>query len=101
MITHIVLLQPESETTMDELTQAFEHIQKLKQSIPGIIDIYTGENLSANHHGYTYGFVIYFTDSDSFKNYAPHPAHQIVSDELVRICSSIIDFDLTSSSTKV
>jgi hypothetical protein len=31
---------------------------------------------------------------EQLKGYAPHPSHRVVSDELRRLCSSIIDFDI-------
>jgi len=93
MITHIVLLQPEPEITTEEIHAALSHVEALQHSIPGIIDVQVGENLSANQQ-YTYGFVMRFTDMEHLKGYAPHPSHRVVSDELRRICSSIIDFDM-------
>ncbi len=97
MITHIVLLQPKPEITLEEITNALNQVQALQQVIPGIIEVEAGENLSVNHQGYTYGFVMKFADQEHLRAYAPHPAHRIVSDELRRICSSIIDFDMRSS----
>lgn len=94
MITHVVLLQPKPETTREELAHAFDLVKGLQQHITGILDIQTGENFSANHQGYTAGFIMQFQEREYLKAYAPHPAHRIVSDELVRICPSIIDFDL-------
>lgn len=47
-----------------------------------------------NSKGYTHGFIINFADEIVFRAYAPHPAHQPVSQELQRVCSRIIDFDL-------
>jgi hypothetical protein len=41
-----------------------------------------------------------FVGSDHLKAYAPHPAHRVVSDELVRICRSIIDFDIEHQEAK-
>jgi hypothetical protein len=94
MINHIVLLQPKSEITEEEITTVLSHVQSLQQDIPGIIEIQAGKNLSAAHQGYTYGFVMRFTDVEHLKAYAPHPAHQVVSKELRDICSNIIDFDI-------
>lgn len=96
MITHIVLLQPKAETTPDEIRTVLGQVQSLPQSIPGILDVQIGGNLSANHRGYTYGFVMHFMDKQHLKDYAPHPAHRVVSNELLRLCSSIIDFDITA-----
>jgi len=53
-----------------------------------------GKNLSTSHRGYTYGFVMRFVDAEHLQAYAPHPAHQVVSEELQDMCQSIIDFDV-------
>ena len=94
MVTHVVLLQPRPEATAEEMQAALSHVEALQRAIPGIVDVQTGENLSANQQGYTYGFVMRFSDMEHFKGYAPHPSHRVVSDELLRLCSSIIDFDM-------
>lgn len=94
MITHIVLLQPKPEITADEMQQVLAQVRTLQHSIQGIVDVETGENASGNHQGYTYGFVMHFVDREHLKAYAPHPAHRIVSDEIRRVSSQVIDFDL-------
>ncbi|HEU0002030.1 MAG TPA: Dabb family protein [Ktedonobacteraceae bacterium] len=94
MITHIVLLNPKPEIPSDEMQQVLAQVQALQQSIPGIVDVQTGENLSGNHQGYTYGFIMHFVDTEHLKAYAPHPAHRIVSDEIRRVSSKVIDFDV-------
>jgi hypothetical protein len=94
MITHIVLLQPKAETTNEEITTALEHVQALQHAIPGIVDVQTGKNMSNFNRGYTHGFVMRFIDAKHLKAYAPHPAHQAVSEELQRISQKIIDFDI-------
>lgn len=95
MITHIVLLQPKAGISHTEMTTALDHVQALQQAISGIMEVRVGKNLnSTNNQGYTYGFVIQFADRATYEGYAPHPAHQPVSEELQRICQTIIDFDL-------
>lgn len=94
MITHVVLLQLKSEISSEEINAALKQVYALQAAIPGIIDVQVGENSSTNHQGYTHGFVMHFVDRDHLKAYAPHPAHRVVSNELVRICRSIIDFDI-------
>ncbi len=96
MLTHVVLLKPKSGIPQPEITMALEHVKALQQEIPGIVSVQAGENLNdSNNHGYTYGFTMQFSDREVFKGYGPHPAHKPVSEELQRICESIIDFDLT------
>jgi hypothetical protein len=95
MIIHTVLLNPKPETTEQEVETALRHVRELQKTIPGILDVQAGANRNgSNSKGFTHGFVMQFTDAEHLKAYAPHPAHQIVSDELVRISQSIIDFDL-------
>jgi hypothetical protein len=94
MITHTVLFQPKAEIGREDISAALKQVQALQEAIPGIIDVQVGENSSTNDQGYTYGFVMHFVDRESLQAYAPHPAHRIVSDELVRISRRILDFDL-------
>jgi hypothetical protein len=94
VITHIVLLQLKPTTTDNEVAAALNHVKELQQAIPGIISVQAGKNLSDHNQGYTYGFSMQFLDTEHLKNYAPHPAHQIVSKELLQISEKIIDFDL-------
>jgi len=94
VITHVVLLQPKSEVTEEEITTALDHVQALNQAIPGIVSIQAGKNMSSHNQGYTYGFSMQFVDAEHFRPYASHPAHLPVSEELQRICQRIIDFDI-------
>jgi hypothetical protein len=97
MILHTVLLQPKTESTPQDIQRVLDQVRSLQQSIPGITDVQVGENLSDKHQGYTYGFVMHFVDEAHLKAYAPHPSHQVVSNEIRRLCSSVIDFDLRSN----
>jgi Stress responsive A/B Barrel Domain len=95
MLTHVVLLKPRAEIAEDEIMVALAHVQALQQVISGIVSVEAGKNLNeSNNQGYTHGFVMRFTDREHLKAYAPHPAHQMVSEELLRISQSIIDFDV-------
>ena len=94
MITHVVLLKPKPGITPDEMQQVLAQVRTLQQNIPGIVDVQTGENLSVHHQGYTYGFIMRFVDEEHLKAYAPHPAHRLVSDEILRVSSRVIDFDI-------
>jgi len=95
MIIHTVLLNPKPEVSQEEIAAALQHVRELQQAIPGILDVQVGANLnSSSSKGFTHGFVMQFIDAEHLKAYAPHPAHKVVSDELVRISQNIIDFDL-------
>lgn len=95
MLTHVVLLRPKDDISPSEIATALEHVRALQQAIPGIVSVQAGENLNAsNNQGYTHGFILQFADAETFKGYAPHPAHRPVSEELRRISQSIVDFDV-------
>ncbi len=101
MLTHVVLLKPKAEITADEIGAALNRVQALQQAIPGIVSVEAGKNLNeSNNQGYTHGFVMHFIDVKHLKAYASHPAHQVVSEELLRISQSIIDFDIEALSNK-
>ncbi|MBX5452229.1 Dabb family protein [Thermogemmatispora sp.] len=95
MIMHVVLLKPKQDIGEQEIWNAMERIKELQQKIPGMVDVMVGRNFNtSNNKGYLYGFVMHFVDEDHLKMYGPHPAHQVVAAELVRLCQDIIDFDL-------
>ncbi len=96
MIIHTVLLKPKPGVSQEEIAAALHHVKNLQQAIPGILDVHVGANLNgSNNKGFSYGFIMQFVDADHLKAYAPHPAHKVVSDELVSISENIIDFDLS------
>jgi Stress responsive A/B Barrel Domain len=94
MITHVVLLQPKSETTDEELTTLLERVRALQEVIPGIVAISVGKNHSLYHHGFTHGIIMRFVDEAHLQAHHPHPAHLAVVEELDRLCQQTIDFDL-------
>jgi antibiotic biosynthesis monooxygenase (ABM) superfamily enzyme len=94
LITHIVLLQPKPETTPEEMEAVLEQVKALKGKIPGLIQVQAGANQHNAHQGYTYGFVMRFTDEEHLKAYSPHPAHRAVSPELRRLSTYLLNFDI-------
>jgi len=98
MIAHVVLLRPKAGTPREDVEVAFAHVRALRDTIPGIVSVVTGSNLSSWHQGYTYGFIIRFENEERLKTYAGHEAHRPVSEELQQMCESIIDFDLAEDS---
>lgn len=94
MIAHVVLLQPKSETTAEQLAAILERVLALQQVIPGIVAISVGKNRSMYHHGFTHGIIMRFVDEAHLQAHHPHPAHLAVVEELDRLCQQTIDFDL-------
>ncbi len=100
MMTHVVLLQPKTEVPEDQILAVLDRVVRLQQTIPAILAVEAGKNLSRLHQGFTYGFVMQFVDAQSLRTYASHPDHQGVSVQLQQICQSIIDFDLEQPLSK-
>jgi hypothetical protein len=94
MIDHAVLLRPKASIPQQDIELALAHVRALIEVIPGIVSIAAGSNLSVRHQGYTYGFIMRFENEEALKIYAEHEAHKPVSEDLMRACESIIDFDL-------
>lgn len=94
MMTHVVLLKPKAETTDEQLTTLFRHIQALQTIIPGLVAISAGPNHSTYHRGYTHGIIMHFIDETHLQAHHPHPAHLAVVEELDQLCEESIDFDL-------
>jgi len=95
VITHVVLLKIKDGVTDREIATALDRVRELQQAVPGIMSVQVGHNLNiSNNKGYTYGFIMQFVDAEHLIAYAPHPAHQVVSEALMHISESIIDFDI-------
>lgn len=95
MIIHTLLLQPKPETTEEEMQAVLERVKALKEKIPGIVDIHAGKNENVGNQIYTYGFVMRFIDREHLQAYFPHPEHKAVSPELRRLCTSLLNFDIS------
>ena len=98
MLTHVVLLQPKLEATLEDIHTALKGIEGLRQYIPEILDLQIGPSLSAQdkQRGYTYGFVMHFASKEHLDLYAINPLHLAAGAELQRVFSNIIDFDIVS-----
>jgi Stress responsive A/B Barrel Domain len=96
MLTHVVLLQPRSEATPEDINAALKGIEDLQQHIPEILDLQIGPSLSVEdkQRGYTYGFVMHFAGKEQLDRYAVNPIHITAGLELIRVFRNIIDFDI-------
>ena len=94
MMTHIVLLQPKADTSVDEMMALLQRVETLRENVPGIVSISTGKNRSVYHQGYTFGIIMRFIDEAHLEAHHPHAAHVAVVEELDRLCERSIDFDL-------
>jgi hypothetical protein len=97
MVEHIVLIKFSPETTKEQKEELIRRTLRLKNVIPGIMDIQQGFNFSNRSQGYDIGLTVRFEDKASLDNYGPHPAHQEIVTYLKEIGmedSIIVDFQL-------
>ncbi|KHF41580.1 Dabb family protein [Halalkalibacter okhensis] len=82
MVTHIVLIKFSRKVSDSQVDKLIEKTLKLKDEIPGIIDIQQGRNFSNRNQGYEVGMTVKFEDKQALENFGPHPKHQEVVDYL-------------------
>lgn len=96
MIEHVVLLKLKEGVTADQTQKLLDGLSKLKKVLPGLLDVSGGYNNSpeGKSGGFTYGFIVRFSDAAARDEYVPHPEHQKLAQELVRpIADGVLVFD--------
>jgi len=83
MVEHLVLFQWNKEAGPAAVESALAELRKLKDKIPGIVDLSCGANFSARAKGYTHALVVRLTDRSALEVYLPHPEHQRVLQNFV------------------
>lgn len=99
MITHIVLLQMKPGIAPERITQTLHHIQQLEDSVPGLLHVQAGKNLSALHKGYEYGYIMQFASQAELQAFPSHPTYGPIKAELQLICQDNIVFDVAQPSS--
>ena len=94
MIEHIVLFRWTEGASPEAIDNVLVELRKLKDRIPGIVDLTCGTNFSDRARGYTHGLVVRFKDRSALEAYGPHPEHQsVVKDLITPICADILAVD--------
>lgn len=99
MIEHIVLLKLKPGITEAQLKTLSDALLGMADEIPGIESITAGTNNSpeGKSQGYTYGFIVRFTDEAARDAYLPHPHHRQVAGEYIRpLVEDVLVFDYTA-----
>lgn len=98
MIRHILLLEPKSETTPDQIEDARSALAALVGVVPGLLDFNWGVNFAAveRRGGFDYGFTMDLVDRSALAAYGPHPAHQAAAAKVRAAFGKIavLDFEL-------
>ena len=94
-VKHLALVKFKPGTGDAKITECFEAIGQLKNSIPGILDYSWGPNNSPEglNQGFTHGFVMTFTNAAARDGYLPHPEHEKVKELVLPHVESVLVFD--------
>jgi hypothetical protein len=100
MIRHILLLQPRSDTTPQQLEAARQAITGLVGRIPGLLNCHWGDNFAPadRRDGLSLGFSMDFADRASLEGYGPHPEHKAAAALVRAAVERVVVFDLALQS---
>jgi hypothetical protein len=91
----MVLLKFKPGTPESAIREGFEELARLRQVIPGLESFAGGPYSSPEglNQGFTHGFLMTFASPAARNGYLPHPEHERVKQQLLRIVENVIAFD--------
>src|SRR5437762_14300597 len=94
-VKHIALVRFKDGSSDEQVQKLFDDILDITESIPGIEDYVSGNNMSPEdlNQGYTHGFIMTFSDRAARDAYLAHPEHQRVKELIMPQLESLIVFD--------
>ena len=94
MFVHIFGFRWNEKATAAEKERASREIRAFQGTIPGLIDVAVGENVSPRGKGYAFAGLMRFTDRAAGDAYATHPAHLALLEWLVPLIEPVeLDFE--------
>ncbi len=100
VLLHIALFAWKQKADPETVNRALVDIKGMKKKIPGIIEIYCGENFSKWNQGFQHAVVVIAENQNALEMYRNHPDHVRVADLLDIIESKTIGIDIMDSVTK-
>jgi hypothetical protein len=76
MVEHIVLFKVRAEATQEQRDRMVAELKRLRELVPGIVDLSVGYNFSERGQGFQIGLVVRFESRAALEGYLPHPAHR-------------------------
>ncbi|NRD79839.1 Dabb family protein [Bacillus sp. BRMEA1] len=96
MYEHIVILKLGSKVTIYEQEEAVKLVHTFKETIPGIVDLSAGINVSEeveHKQGYTLGIRVTFENQQACRDYIQHPLHQNLLQRIGPLVEGIVVMD--------
>ncbi len=88
-VFHIFAFQWKPGTVDAQKERAAKEIAAFKGTIPGLIQMHVGQNISPRGKGYTFGGLMQFKDQAALDAYVQNPAHQALLEWLVPLIDAI------------
>ena len=92
-IEHIVLVEKKENTTDEEMNAFMEAVGKLKDKVPGILEVKSGNNFS-ERSPHTHAAIVTMADKNALAGYGPHPDHQDVANQLREVAKDWVIVDI-------
>ncbi len=96
MVNHIVLFKLKKGTLDSDKNNLYNEFLDLKNSIPGIVSISGGDNISTEglSRDYSLAFSLVFKNIDYRDKYLPHIKHKKLVDKYIKpIVEDVLVFD--------
>ncbi len=90
MIDHLVFLAVREDASAEDIEDLISSIRRLKDTVPGVVDLTVGENFSERSGGYTHGIFVRFESREGLQGYMKHPDHLAVVEKLDALTSRIV-----------
>ncbi len=94
-IKHIALLKFKEGTSEDQISELFDQMLDLSESVDGIEVYVSGPNNSSEglNQGYSHAFVMTFKNSEVRDAYLAHPEHEKWKQTNMPVIDSVVVFD--------
>jgi hypothetical protein len=91
---HIFGFRWKGHASDEDKSRAAREIRGFQGTIPGLMDVAVGENVSPRGQGYAFVGLMRFTDRAACDAYATHPAHVALLEWLVPLIEPVeLDFE--------
>jgi hypothetical protein len=78
------------DASPEEVDDLISSIRRLKETVPGVVDLTVGENFSERSGGYTHGLFVRFESIEDLQRYMKHPDHLAVVEKLDALTDRIV-----------
>ena len=90
MIDHLVFLAVREDASPEDVEDLISSLRRLKDTVPGVVDLSVGENFSERSGGYTHGIFVRFENVEGLQGYLKHPDHLSVVEKLDALTTRIV-----------